>query len=287
MSENFMNTSIRRQSVYPVAVVIAGLAGLLGACGGSTDVSAVRLVDEFSPELVSGAPKTVKAGKPIEWNFRESDSGTLGWTAGRGIAGLRVRDGVLTGRTTSPASILYVQREAAPDPDQLHSVEIRVRVDKGANLSVNGAPAEQPLQQVIGASDGLTWPMMTPLVPGEEFQTITLRPQRVMTMSSAGTILLRPSDSAGAEFAIESIRLVSTREYLSKVPSGVGWHGLSQIFRETIVSRSPEVIQMDIDVPARPWLDLHVGTAKTARSSSPCMSRKPTAARATSCSSVR
>ncbi len=262
MSENFMNTSIRRQSVYPVAVVIAGLAGLLGACGGSTDVSAVRLVDEFSPELVSGAPKTVKAGKPIEWNFRESDSGTLGWTAGRGIAGLRVRDGVLTGRTTSPASILYVQREAAPDPDQLHSVEIRVRVDKGANLSVNGAPAEQPLQQVIGASDGLTWPMMTPPVPGEEFQTITLRPQRVMTMSSAGTILLRPSDSAGAEFAIESIRLVSTREYLSKVPSGVGWHGLSQIFRETIVSRSPEVIQMDIDVPARPWLDLHVGTVE-------------------------
>ena len=111
-------------------------------------------------------------------------------------------------------------------------------------------------------SDGMPWPMMTPLVPGEEFQTITVRPQRAVTMSSVGTVLLRPSDAAGAEFAIELIRLVSTREYLSKVPSGVGWHGLSRVFRETIVSRSPEVIQMDVDVPSRPWLDLHVGTVE-------------------------
>ena len=258
-----MKPSIRPQLSSAAALAIAAFMALLGGCGGSPDASAVRLVDEFQPDLVHGAPKAVKAVEPIEWNFKEAGSGgTLGWTAARGIVGLRVRDGALTGRTTSPDSILHVTREAGPDPDLVHSVEVRVRVDKGANLSVNGAPSEQPLPQVIVMSDGIPWPMTTPLVPGEEFQTITVRPQRVLTMGSVGTVLLRPSDAAGAEFAIESIRLVSTREYLSKVPSGVGWHGLSRVFRETIVSRSPEVIQMDVDVPARPWLDLHVGTVE-------------------------
>ena len=64
----------------------------------------------------------------------------------------------------------------------------------------------------------------------------------------------------GARFEIESIRLIFRKEYLVGIPPGIGWHGLSKVFRETLVARSPETIRMRIEIPARPWLDLAVGT---------------------------
>ena len=38
------------------------------------------------------------------------------------------------------------------------------------------------------------------------------------------------------------------------------WRGLSEVYRETLVSRSPEVLRFPVSLPANPWLDLHVGT---------------------------
>ena len=43
---------------------------------------------------------------------------------------------------------------------------------------------------------------------------------------------------AGADFAIESVRVVFRREHLSEVPSGVSWQGLRDIFRETLAAAS-------------------------------------------------
>ena len=74
-----MKPSATAKLSSPGALLIAILAALFVACGGSPDVSAVRLVDEFQPEFVHGAPKAVKAGEPIEWNFGGDGSGdTLG-----------------------------------------------------------------------------------------------------------------------------------------------------------------------------------------------------------------
>ena len=73
-------------------------------------------------------------------------------------------------------------------------------------------------------------------------------------------LLLEPSDVQGADFEIESVRIIPLKEHLSTIPSGPGWHGLSEIYRETIVSRAPERIVIDIDLPERPWLDLAYGT---------------------------
>ena len=50
------------------------------------------------------------------------------------------------------------------------------------------------------------------------------------------------------------------KEHLRSIPSGPGWQGLDEIYRETIVSRSPERITLDLDLPAQPWLELSVGT---------------------------
>ena len=60
-----------------------------------------------------------------------------------------------------------------------------------------------------------------------------------------GHVILRPTDEAGAEFEIESVRLVFRKEHLAGIPAWVGWQGLGDIFRETIVSRSPERIELE------------------------------------------
>jgi arylsulfatase A-like enzyme len=77
-------------------------------------------------------------------------------------------------------------------------------------------------------------------------------------------VLLRPTDESGAEFEIESVRLTFRKEYLASIPSGVSWQGLSEIYRETLVTRSPEIARFALTLPERPWLDLAVGTVEEA-----------------------
>ena len=60
------------------------------------------------------------------------------------------------------------------------------------------------------------------------------------------------------------MRLIPLTEHLRSVASGPGWQGLGEVYRETIVSRSPERITIDLDLPERPWLDIAVGTIEAA-----------------------
>ena len=57
-----------------------------------------------------------------------------------------------------------------------------------------------------------------------------------------------------------SVRLVTRREHLQGVASGVGWQGLGEVYKESLVTRSPERIEVRATLPARPWLDLAVGS---------------------------
>ena len=83
---------------------------------------------------------------------------------------------------------------------------------------------------------------------------------RPIKMSGTRHLLLRPVDAADTSFEIESVRVVTRREHLAGISSGLGWHGLSEVYRETIVSRSPEAIGVPMRLPARPGLDLAMGT---------------------------
>ena len=74
--------------------------------------------------------------------------------------------------------------------------------------------------------------------------------------------MIRPTDAKDATFAIESVRLVTRTEHLASIPAGVGWQGLQQIYRESLVAHAPETMQFDVQLPERPWLDLAVGTVE-------------------------
>ena len=233
-------------------LLIGSLLLLLANCGGSSsDPVAIRLVDQFRPELVTGAPARVNTPEGVAWNFGEPSgegssqaSANLGWKAGHGVAGLRIRDGRLVGRATNDSPIIYVQQqEPGEGRDSLHSIELRLRVDKGANLGLAGARSGQDVQALVKRQQSRNWPMSSPLVAGDSMQTITVRPQRSVVMSGVHTVLFQPTDAAGAEFEIESIQLISQGEHLARVPSGIGWQGLSEIYRETLVSRSPKLSQ--------------------------------------------
>ena len=238
------------------------LVVLVSCAPPSQEISVLRLVDLFSEATVEGGgANDGLASEPTEWRFDGSDNA---WKAGAGITGLEVRDGRLVGRTSTDIPILYVERtQGLEDPDTLHSVEIRLRASKGTNFSMAFFDSEEiNVEAAIGGARVGFWPLSSPILPSDELQTYTIKAGRSLISSAIRHVALRPTDESGAEFEIESIRLVFRKEYLASIPSGVSWQGLSEIYRETIVTRPSETLRFEMTLPENPWLDLAVGTVE-------------------------
>ncbi len=107
---------------------------------------------------------------------------------------------------------------------------------------------------------GLGNEITTPITPGDQVQTYVLTKARPLPASQIRHVFIRPSDVAGATFAIESVRLIFRREHLASIQSGVGWQGMREVYRESIASRSPERMQFAFEVPPAAWLDVALGT---------------------------
>ena len=249
-----------------VSVVLAG-ALVLSACGSTeNEPTVLRLVDLFPGASVTGAVVTGATSDRTEWDFEEGRD--TEWAAGPGVSELRVDGNLLVGRSTSGVPIVHVERQSGlDDPDVLHQVIVRARVSAGSNLTVNFVRNETlNLARAAATADQFPWPLSTPVIAGDELQTYTINAgsaARASFQSSAiRHVLIRPSDVEGATFAIESVRLVFRKEHLADIPAGVGWQGLSEVYRETIVARSPEAASFQLALPSRPMLDLAVGTVE-------------------------
>lgn len=252
-----------------VALVLAGT--IAPACGREAPRPAsVRLADAFDAKQVEGT--STQSATPIrrtEWRFDAAPPSpapaafpaTRGFEGGPGVSALAVRDGLLVGRTTTDFPVLHVERTGPDNADQLHAIEVRLRASAGANLSIASRPAPTiDLAQELAIAQRIPWIVNTPIVAGEAMTTYTITPPAPVSGSRIRHLLIRPTDAAGAEFAIESVRLVFRREHLAEVPSGVSWQGLRDVFRETIVTRSPEIARFQVQMPSRPVLDLSVGS---------------------------
>ncbi len=233
---------------------------------------AVRLVDLFDAKRVQGSAKPAAAVRPTIWRFDGTPpsplpakfAATRGWEPGPGIAGLTIKDGQLTGRATGDGALIHLERTSGLDvPDTLHAIEVRMRASNGANLSIQTSPAPTvSLAEMSATARRQPWLLQSPILPGDAFQTYELIPRAPIVTSRIRHIVIRPTDAADATFAIESVRLVSRTEHLASIPAGVGWQGLQQIYRESLVAHAPESMQFDVPLPARPWLDLAVGTVE-------------------------
>lgn len=248
------------------AVALPSVA-FFAACGGSENEPTVhRLVDLFPSASITGAVVTRATSERTEWRFETGSDPE--WQAGPGVSELRVDGDVLTGRSTTGVPIVHVERQSGlDDPDVLHQVIVRARVSEGSNLTVTFSSSETlNLERSAATADSFPWPLSTPLLTGDAMQTYTINAGSAARASFQASkmrhVLLRPTDVEGATFAIEFVRLVFRKEHLADIPAGVGWQGLSEVYRETIVARAPEQARFDLSLPPRPMLDLAVGTVE-------------------------
>ncbi|MEE8524788.1 MAG: sulfatase [Thermoanaerobaculia bacterium] len=222
-----------------------------------------RLVDVLEPGWIEGRDEELStAPRPTEWRFgvplSESGSPTGGWQALAGVKKLAVRGGRLTGETTSPNPILRLVRDAGfDDRDPLHEIRLRMKAAAGTMVSVHLAGGEET-EMDRGIFAGI-WLLNVPLAAGEEMQTYTFRTPWAMRGADVRKIFVRPTESPGASFEIESVRLVMRREFLAAKPSGISWEGLSDVYRETVVARAGESIRWPLTLPPRPRLELALG----------------------------
>jgi hypothetical protein len=202
-----------------VVLVLAAWVGS-GCSRQAPGPSAVRLVDAFDAKRVEGSTGVGPARAPrTEWRFDGTPpspapaafADTRGFEAGPGVESLAVRDGLLVGRATTDHPILHVQRtRGLDDGDQLHAVEIRLRVSAGANLSLVTRPGETvDLPQELAQARSLPWTTRTPVLAGPEPQTYTITPPAPVSSGRIRHLLIRPTDVPGGEFAIESVRWFS------------------------------------------------------------------------------
>jgi arylsulfatase A-like enzyme len=245
------------------------LAAVLAGCTAETQPGwNIRLVEEFAEaESLDTPPEQVRPA-PVEWRF--DDSGAAGdWRIAMGAGSVTIRDGALEGRTTSPmAALVFSTRRPVGVGDRLHEVEIRMRVSAGANVFVATVSDEEVdpatvARRISGLSRANV--LASPIVAGPEMRTYRLPVANSFNMgglalSDVRHVLVRPTDVAGAEFAIESVRVVFRSEHLAGVTAGIGWHGLSEVWRETLVTRAPTTLRYELDLPPAAWLDLVVGT---------------------------
>jgi arylsulfatase A-like enzyme len=238
----------------------------LASCQRAPRLQTIRLIDRFDAAKVEGAPKG-KAPEPNAlWDFtapaRPGEDPLRGWKAGPGVTALAVKDGKLTGRTTAAMPFLYAPRPKTVDTgDAFDSVRLRMRVSAGANVSVTGNRGKPDFAQMAGMARAFPWPFRGSIEKGHEFHTLTLQAEQIGRMNF-DNLVIRPTDVANATFEIESVQAISQRERRASVKSGIGWQGLGDIYHETLVSRSPEKIRLEVDVPYNAWLDLNLGTVE-------------------------
>jgi hypothetical protein len=247
------------------SILVSVCSAVLAACGGgASDVASVRLVDLFYSDMVQGAPGAAAPASSAHWNFAEGED-QQGWTAAYGVADLKLVDGKLTGRSTSDVAVIYAPTPADLDAeDTLNSIEVRLRTSGGARAI---AFTRNNAAVTVDDAAAKTMRTATPafqaaLKPGEEFQTLTMTSSGVSSLGSVKALAIRPTDAAGQTFEIESVRLISQGDHSAEAPTGVGWQGLGNIFRESISMRSPERFAVELDIPQNSWLDLHVGAVE-------------------------
>lgn len=236
------------------ARALACLAAVVAGCSapGEPPTGAIRLVERFRPEAVENR---VEPGAPpprIEWRFDGEEPPSFEWLASPQAAGAAVRDRLLQGRSGGDMPLVALPRIAGIDsPDQVHSLEIRMRAAAGANLSVLFSSAEKldlaSLERLRNRSPAV---VSTPIEPGPELRSYRVMPPFSIQGSALRFLVLRPTDAASADFAIESVRLVMRREHLASFATGVAWQGLRDIYRESLVARAPEKLRFRFDLPA-------------------------------------
>jgi arylsulfatase A-like enzyme len=246
------------------------LLPILLSCSSDPEPPAISLVDRFAEAEIENQVEAEAETPRIEWRFDgDSDGATVdgSWEALNGVQGLAVMDGRLVGRATDKVALVAPGPSTTNPADFFHALEIELRVSRGTRLSVDFDSGEDlDKEKLVGkAKENSFLAFNVDIEPGDKLRTYTITGANAIfsssyPVSSIRRILIRPTDATDAEFEIGSMRLITLKEHLAAIPSGIGWHGLGDIYRETLVARSPERISFKVDLQSDPYLDLSIGT---------------------------
>ena len=273
-----MGAVMRIQTLRIRFVLALGLPILLLVAGCSTPADsppAISLVEDFAAVEVANSPDVRLDFPRLEWRFdgespirpKKDEGTTVGWFALNDVADLRVEDSLLKGRAGEvPVVSVAVPEDVFPD-DRLYAVEVKLRISKGAKLGVETFRREEiDTEDLLKElrNTGLA-SYMIDLKPGDDVATYTFTEahatfSKMEAIGGVRHLALTFFEADGADFALESLRIIPRTEHLAEVPAGIGWHGLGGIFRETLVARAPERLSWRQKLGERPWLDLAVGT---------------------------
>ncbi len=184
------------------------------------------------------------------------------WKAGPGVSGLTVRDGKLVGRSTDAYPILYAELPSWPDPaDSVDSVEVDLSITAGDRVQATITGHDKPDNDAAryDAKEDEAF-LKTKIVAALGSQTVKMPYGGTRRLEGSRFLHLSPTNVSGAEFEISGVRLITTRERLAATPSGIAWQGMADIFRESIVARSPEDFSIPLKVPTDSWLDVYLGS---------------------------
>jgi len=266
-----LRTEPRRLSL--VAILLAVTVG----CGGdvSDGPASITLASAMTDASVEGTPD-IQVPDPIAWDFAAgtgpgtTEADDLGARALYDVSNVAIRDGALRGRTAGERAAVHLPVPSdVPLTGTLHAIEVRMRVSAGETMGVDfsGAPEidrDERIEEIKEYDASMPPTLWADIEPGDEVQTFTLTTTGTMisslSMSALRQLFIVPSDATDADFDIESVRLISLEEHLQSIPSGVSWQGLGDIYRETLVTRTPEQVSFELAVPQNAWLDLTIGT---------------------------
>ncbi len=262
---------MRHPSIFRRRLVLLPLIALALGCDRADVVddpkpastAAVRLIDRFDAVTVTGTPAAASDIVVGEWHFDQPDAKV--WSSVH-VSGLGIENSRLSGRTVNADGVVGIHWGGVTDPqDELHEVEVRMAVSAGSSFWLRLVPGDTlpPLDHLAAQSRDLVWhiqSLTSPLVADGEMRTYTMRYPATITAAEMANLVIRPSDVADASFEIESVRITTRRGHLASIPSGIAWLGLGEIYRETLVARTPETLRFDLDLPARPQMHLALGT---------------------------
>lgn len=258
---NRWGESMRR--VRPWTVLLCSVWASSCRPEGPNEGLPVALIERFDATVVESPVAPVTA-EPTFWRAGDPTASLQLATA----LNVRVAATEPTWRATSETDrpiLVFESPAALGDGDEVHAVEMQLRVAAGSTLAFTMLAAEGPPGPAFAAADGPPLALSLPLIAGDEPQTYRIDMDRAFGIGPIATrgverLILQPTDAAGAEVEISEVRLVFRREYLAALPAGIGWHGLGEIWRETLVSRGGESLRFPLTLPHRGWLDLAVGT---------------------------
>ncbi|MEM9406669.1 MAG: sulfatase [Acidobacteriota bacterium] len=249
------------------------------ACAPEDSPLPSALVELFPQAEVEGTPATAPEFPNLLWTFAEEsplpqpgEDGAAretreAFSAFRDLGRLRVRDGALEARVSGSLPLLSLEIGEGELPDDvLDRLTVKLKTDRATKLRVYflGEPPDDELAEDI--EEAPVGELEIDLRPGDDVETYVLgeaqstfgMPSR--SLSALGYLLFGFEAPQGATIELESVEVTGQVEALSGLPSGVGWRGLGNVFRETVIARSPETVRFPIQIAGDSHLELHVGT---------------------------